>query len=151
VKRFISIAASLALIGAVSAGAAEARPVKSEVDAEIFAVIDRQATVTYYLSGNVGAEGLAFGCMEGRRVVLFRVEKGGKKKRMMSAETKFLGSFVEPIELRLAAIPGHYFVQVEQRIRRTKNKRLKCRYDRTPAFLVQIPPGLATAPVVQGV
>jgi hypothetical protein len=135
----VGLVVSVALAAGLGATGADARAVKSGVNANIEGIIERNGTITYTFSGNIGAQGLSFGCMEGRRVVLFRVEKGGTRRRVMSAESRFFGVFSERLELRLGAISGHYFARVEPRIRKTKRGRLRCLSARSKAFLVQVP------------
>lgn len=132
---------------------AEAKPIESTVEAGVFATIDQRSTLVYYFGGQVGAQPFTFGCMEGRRVVLFRVEDGGAHKRVAATDTKLFGRFLAPLEKPPSAIPGHYYVKVKPRIRKTKRRgkgskrqKLRCLAARTPAFLVQVPRGLLTAP-----
>jgi hypothetical protein len=136
----------------IPAGAG-AKPIESTVEAGVFATIDQRSTLIYYFGGQVGAQHLTFGCMEDRRVVLFRVEGGGAQKRVAATDTKLFGSFLAPLEKPPSAIPGHYYVKVKPRIRKTKRRgkgskrqKLNCLAVRTPAFLVQVPSGLLTAP-----
>jgi len=131
--------ASIALAASLIPARADARPVKSKLTADVSGFINRQGTVTYYFSGGVNAEELTFGCMEGRRVVLFRVEEGGAQKQVASAETGFFGGFSEPLEMPLSAISGRYYAKVKPRVRKLRKGRLRCLPDRTPTFLVRVP------------
>jgi hypothetical protein len=103
--------------------------------------------VVYAFSGTVNAQGLAFKCMEGRRVVLFRVEPDGSHKRIAATETKFFGSFSGVLEKPLSAIPGNYYAKAMPKIAKSKRGRLRCLAARTPTFLVQVPAGLLTSPM----
>jgi hypothetical protein len=140
----------LALVVAALPAAANAEPVKSEITASIAGIIDSRATVVYFYSGQVFAEHLTFGCMERRRVVLFRIGPKGGHHRVTHTETKFFGRFVGTIDKRLAAIPGYYFARVEPRVRHTRRGRLRCLGDRSPAFFVDVPGGLLTPPPLAG-
>lgn len=123
--------------------AAQARPVNSSISATAFGIIDAQATVRYYFTGNVSAENLVWRCMENRRVDLFRVGPEGSPKRVSSTKTKLLGKFVGAIEKPLSTIAGHYFVKMEPRVRKTRRGRLRCLGARSPSFLLQVPSGLS--------
>lgn len=139
----VSVLAALTLV--LAPAAANARAVKSKIAADVSGEINRQGTVTYYFSGVVGAQGFAFGCMEGRRVVLFRVEEGGTRRKVAFADTGLFGSFVEPIEKPVSALPGRYYAEVEPRVRKVRKGRLRCLAARTATFLVRVPPELLTA------
>jgi hypothetical protein len=123
--------------------AAEAKPVESRVSATVVGAIDSRATIRYFFSGEVSAENFAFGCMEGRRVVLFRVGSKGGHRQVASARTKLFGKFLGMIEKPISTIPGYYFVKVEPRIRKTRTGRLRCLAARTPTFLVEVPSDLS--------
>jgi hypothetical protein len=146
--------ACLAFVAALAIGPmalkAEAKPIRAAVALEIFAVIDHQATVTYYFGGQVAAEGLAFGCMEGRRVMLFHVGPGGSRQQVAATDTHIFGRFLAPLERRIAVIPGHYYAVVKPRIRKTRRGKLRCLTARSPSVLVQVPGGLGTAVVLRG-
>lgn len=142
------IAVAFSLVATLIPAEAEAEPVKSTITAEVFGVIDRHATVGYFFNGTVNAQGFTFGCMEGREVVLFRVEPDGTHRRVAAAETKLLGSFLAPLEKSLNAIPGSYYAKVKPRIRKLKKGKLRCLPARTPAFRVEVPTGLLTTPVL---
>jgi hypothetical protein len=154
VRRFVPIAALLALTVVLIPRGAEAKPVKSKLTADVFGIVDRQATLTYFFAGEVNAQNLTFACMGNRHVMLVRVERGGGERHVASAKTDFVGSFSAALEKRTPAIAGHYYVMVKPRVRRVKRngklKKLNCLGARTQTFLVQVPPEFAAAPVVPG-
>jgi hypothetical protein len=130
---------------------AQAKSVHSTVNAEIFATVDQRATVVYYYGGTVGVQGLSFRCLGNRQVMLFRVESGGKQKKVAATSTSFFGRFFAPLEKRLAAVPGHYYARVKPRVRRLKKgRRLRCLGARSPAFFVDVPSGLLSRPAALG-
>jgi hypothetical protein len=129
---------------------ARAEAVRSEITASITGIIDSRATVVYFYSGQVSAEHFIFGCMERRRVVLFRIGPKGGHHPVTHTETKFFGKFIGTIDKRLAAIPGYYFARVEPQVRHTRKGRLRCLGDRSPAFFVDVPGGLLTPPPLAG-
>jgi len=138
----------LSLVVAVLPAGATAKPVKSKVSVSIAGIIDARASVVYVYSGEVLAEDLTFGCMEGRRVVLYRIDPKGGHHRVTHTESKFFGKFFGTIDKRLQAIPGYYFAKVKPRIRHTRKGKLRCLADRSPAFSVDVPGGLLVSPTL---
>ena len=136
------IAAALILAVAVIPSAAAAKPLKTKLRADIFGLIDRDASVNYHVVGIVFAQGLNFRCMERRTVILFRVKPGGNRQRVLTTRSRFLGSFDGVFEMPLDAIPGRYYAWVKPKITRTRRGRLRCQADRTPTMLVEVPDGL---------
>ena len=136
------IATVLVLAAALVPSTAAAKPIKTQISADIFGLIDRHASVTYYLAGQVFAQGLTFRCMERRSVVLFRVRPGGSRQRVLTTRSGLFGVFDAVLEMPLDAIPGRYYAWVKPKVTRSRRGRLRCRMTRTPTMLVEVPEGL---------
>src|SRR5262245_19427328 len=112
-RKFIVVAVALVAVSIPTLAGAE--QVRSQVVLIPFGLIKADGTVSYLFPGIVGAEGLRFSCMSGRKVEVFRDQAGGDQ-RVGTARTNILGEFNGARIWDLDQIAGDYYAKVKDKV-----------------------------------
>jgi len=168
-RKFVLMAAAMALVAALPAAGAQAKTKTKQVGTGIYldaaGLIDRHGGVTYFWDGFLNAKKSA--CQTGRNVTLFRVEPSGTASPIASSKSDFIGEFGNLLEGPLDAITGNYYAEVAPRRvtkqmtgenpetpvvvkpkgkGRAKKVKLNCLAARSSTIYVEVPAGLLTPP-----